>query len=135
MITLPRAMASHGDPIYRGLRDGSRSEDWSWWAEDRDYAQSYGGEVVEGRLPADATILDATQAIVDGWISGGSLDAIEPGLAAACGLDADSEVEADRLWDCCHDEHDGLAAFLIENGYDGIKWCEQDMRVAYLLIH
>ena len=81
------------------------------------------------------TILDATEAIEEGLVSGARLDAIEAGLATVCGLDADEEVEADRLWDCSPDEHEGLAAFLAANGYDGIKWAEQDMRAAYLLLH
>ena len=136
MITLPRALKSEGNPVYRGLREGSLTDSrWSWWAEDRDYAESYGAEVVEGRLPSDADIIDLTTAIgADGYVQGATLEAMIPGLADALGIDAETDIECDRLWDAAGDDLTKLADLLDANGFDGMKWVEQDRRVAYLLL-
>jgi hypothetical protein len=136
--TLPRCMKEHGTPVYRGLRPESRRTEWSWWAEDEAYAAEY-GDVIEGRLPEHANLLDVCEAI--GWgrlINGESLDAVEPGLSAIFGLDADEAVPADDLWEVLDTAGKGieeLVAFVASRGCDGMRWSEDSMRITYLLIH
>lgn len=137
MLTLPRALGHKGKPIYRGLRTNSlRDGHWSWWAEDRYYAEQYGEEVIRGRLLPTAPILDLVALILpDGDLSAADLNARMPGLAAALGLEDDAQVECDRLWDVAGEDLSLLADLLEANGYAGMRWLEWDRRVAFLLLH
>ena len=137
MISLPRGMKADGHQnLYRGLReDGSRMDVYSFWAVDRDYAEQY-GTVVEGQLRPEADILDITEMIDDeGYIHGQKLDAAVVGLAAALGIDAETEIECDRLWDTAGNDLTKAAKLLDDAGFDGFRWVEDCRREAYLLIH
>ena len=137
MITLPRAMQADGFQIlYRAIRDGSRADRYSFWAVDRDYAEQYGGEVIEGQIQPEANILDITEMIDGGgYIHGETLDAAVPGLADALGIDVETEIECDRLWDAAGDDLTSAADLLDDAGFDGFRWVEDCRREAYLLIH
>jgi len=137
MITLPRAMKVDGTrSLYRAIREGSRTDRYSFWAVDRDYAEQYGAEVVEGQLRPDADLLDITEMIdAEGYIHGEKLDSAVAGLADALGIDAETEIECDRLWDAAGDDLTKAVDLLENAGFDGFRWVEDARREAYLLIH
>ena len=137
MNSLPRAMKRDtGIIVYRGIRDDSRAEVYSFWAVDESYAASYGGGVIEGQISNEAIILDITEMIdAAGDISGASLDAAIPGLADAMGIDDESSIEADRLWDAAGDDLSRVVELLNDHAFDGFRWVEQDLAETYMLIH
>lgn len=117
-----------GTSVFRGMRDDSRVDSFQFWAADRDYAAAYSdGEIVEAEVAGEALILDLRGCVdADGDYDGSLIDAACPGLAEAMGIDADTTIERDRLWDCSPDEHASAVACVRAAGFQGWLWFEGD---------
>lgn len=125
LATALSGVGNGGLPLFRGVRDGSRVDAYQFWSVHRDYAATYGGEIVEAELCGEAGILDLRECLTaDGLYDGEAIDAACPGLAEAMGIDADTVIERSRLWDCCHDEHAAAVEVIRAAGYRGWRWYE-----------
>lgn len=136
---IPQCLTGNsGLKLYRGLREESRTTVYSFWAPDPNYAAQYSdsGDIIAAELNANATILDLISVIdADGYVAGNRINDLMSGLAEALGIDGDTEIEADRLWDAAGDDLSDVAELLSENGYEGMRWIENNKDIAYLLIH
>jgi hypothetical protein len=129
---------SGGIPVYRGTRPNSRGSTYTFWTPERDYAEGYmneGGDLEAAYLTDTREILDMTAMIRDGYISGSEIDSAVPGLAEALGIDAETEIESDRLWDAAGEDLTAASHLLREAGYRGFRWVENNNNEAYLLLH
>jgi len=132
---LPVALTSYGDgqTLYRGVRANgaskSRDDIYEFWTPEESYAESYANdEVKEAVLQRDANILDFDEEFLtsSGDYSGELIDERIPGLADALGIDRETEIERDRLWDVAGDDLTKAANLLRLAGFDGWKWREGD---------
>lgn len=137
MITLPRAVEGESNTmLYRGLREESNTDAHSWWAPDRNYAAGYGDTIIAAGLKSDACILDLTTLIdTDGYITGKAIDEEIAGMADALGIDTETEVDANQLWDASAQDLDTVATLLNAAGWDGFRWIENENNEAYFLLH
>jgi hypothetical protein len=132
---------SGGIPVYRGLRSGkykTRTGGYTFWTPESEYAQGYAdesGKVVEAYLTDTRGILDLTEMVEDGgWIHGKQIDEAVPGLADALGIDAETEIELERIWDYAGEDLSDAADKLRQAGYEGMRWLENNGNEAYMLL-
>jgi hypothetical protein len=114
-----------GLSVFRGIRDASRVDEYQFWAVDRDYAAQYGGEIIEAEIVDESLILDLRGCVDEcGDYDGAKIEAACEGLAEAMGIDADTVVGRDQLWDCCNDDHAAAVACIKAAGFIGWRWFE-----------
>lgn len=125
LATALSGIGNGGTTVYRGVRDDSRTEEFQFWAVDRDYAAEYGGEIIEAEIVDESLILDLRECVDEaGDYDGAKINEVCQGLAEAMGIDSEIIIERDRLWDCSEDEHASAVACIKAAGYLGWRWFE-----------
>ena len=114
-----------GLSVYRGMREDSRVDGFQFWAIDEDYAATYGSEIIEAEIVDESTILDLRECVDEyGDYDGAKIEEACEGLAEAMGIDAETIIGRDQLWDCSPDEHASAVALLRAAGFQGWRWFE-----------
>ena len=114
-----------GLPVFRGMRDDSRVDEFQFWAIDEDYAATYGNKIIEAEIVDESTILDLRECVDEnGDYDGAKIDDACEGLAEAMGIDTETIVGRDQLWDFSADEHASAVAVIRAAGYQGWRWFE-----------
>lgn len=137
-MKLPTVLIGAGNgglPVYRGIRHGSRESSYQFWTIDASYAGRYGDEILEAEILDESMILDLRGCTdPDGDYSGEMLDAACPGLADAMGIDRETVIGRDKLWDCSRDEHASAVACIRAAGWLGWRWFEGDDEAFCLIL-
>lgn len=125
LATALMGVGNGGRQVFRGTHDGSRINEFQFWSPDPDYAAQYGSDLLEAEVADDAALLDLRECVdADGDYDGAAIEAACPGLAEAMGIDAETIIGREQLWDCSRDEHASAVACVRAAGYQGWIWWE-----------